>query len=1456
MSNRFFFTGIYIYFIACATTAHAEAIMWTAQSPNNDMNNSTNWSPNIVPGNSDEAIFDSTISGIDATPTETSTPFSISTFNFPNSASLFSFAFDNQTLTFNGAGITGNQTNAAIQITNSDNSSFPGNLLSFLGSTSSSSSSNITNSNRAALTGSHSNIGFGTINSNVYASGPFIIGSGGEIAASNEGTDSTHGTGNNGIANSGSSQLRFDQSFTAENNVTLSIANSGTFSGINTFQGDAVCIINGSQFISSEAFQVGDNFSCEIQNMGHDSSQGVGLSNIGQNNAAQMILQTTGTAGDNCTISISNTGINSSHTTNFSDFVGYLNDRQFFVAGNFQAGEGFSLIANNTGTDTSSGIGTAQVAVINSNSGITGNQILFAQGGTFGNNATISATNNGSYSGTNSNGGSNVAVMNLQQIVFGDSMSPGSYAFNAGDYCTLSASNTGNDSGVGIGADVVGNISTDQLTAYSPCSLGDNSEIAITNSGNYSGEASSSFVSVGSVGGSQLNCISTFQAGDNLTLNVSNSGIQTGSGMGDNFVGDLITGQQANFNDGLIIGNNGYIGISNSGSNSSSTTTFSQVSSLMGYGKQLLVKEQFQTGDHLLMVITNSGVDDSMGEGGNYVGFINNNSGDNTASQLHLDAGGTVGDWASITLSNMGTCQSCSSGEGNVIGVLAGEQFFSVNDFYAGNNFNLTTSNSGTNSGCGKNNNTIGRVGGNGQVVFGNACVLGDNASFVLTNSGTNNDATGTSNVIGVIDGSQMMVAGDFISGINLSMSANNQGTSAGNSSNSVGFVSGSQFSFGQNCTFHDGSTISAFNSGTIASAQIVFAQGFDIASGKATIQAINEGVVGSFGIDIQGSNVGGNAEILLGNSSLYIETLLPTFTIGGLNGDSTSFVQSLPTLVIDTDATTQTEFSGSIQNFPSNVSKLVKTGPGIQKLSGSNTFTGQTTVQEGTLSLNGSLVGDVLINPLGILKGTGTIGGTVTNEGIIAPGESIGTLTILGDYNNNEGNYIVEVDGTSFSDLLLVSETANLNGGVVIASSIDGIFLFNQPYVIVAAGSVNGAYSEASSQAFIKPILTYDHNHVYLTILPDLEKAADSRNQFVVAEQIDSITHPNVLQTLLISDIANLPKYQAQQALESLSGYQYTHDIWTAEIVNRQFIRRLYDPLRPIVSAAPGCLCKPCQECNWTSWLETGGGSTYLRGNREAHGFHMDSYEVTGGFQNTLCSTATIGIASSYEHNFIRYQHGESGQGNTGFIGLYGLYRPASFYALADVAYGYSSTHIKRSIHASSLHGKTTGKPKLSQYTFYGEFGIDYDCSGFLFQPFAAIQTGKGWRTRVKEKSDKGFELDHGLEIKKHRWTLTSARLGVHLTAVNLCQCIDASLDVAWNRLLGERKNCAVGRFIEFGDEFGINGISLDRNGVDYALTLSTCISEYARTYLEINGEIWRHASTYDILAGIEFSW
>jgi autotransporter-associated beta strand protein len=89
-----------------------------------------------------------------------------------------------------------------------------------------------------------------------------------------------------------------------------------------------------------------------------------------------------------------------------------------------------------------------------------------------------------------------------------------------------------------------------------------------------------------------------------------------------------------------------------------------------------------------------------------------------------------------------------------------------------------------------------------------------------------------------------------------------------------------------------------------------------------------------------------------------------------------------------------QTEFSGVI----SGAGARIKDGPGALVLSGSNTYTGPTTLSAGTLAVNGSIVSGTLTCASGtILTGSGSIASTTTIYGTHSPGAGPGTQTFTG---------------------------------------------------------------------------------------------------------------------------------------------------------------------------------------------------------------------------------------------------------------------------------------------------------------------------------------------------------------------------------------------------------------------------------------------------------------------------
>ncbi len=119
----------------------------------------------------------------------------------------------------------------------------------------------------------------------------------------------------------------------------------------------------------------------------------------------------------------------------------------------------------------------------------------------------------------------------------------------------------------------------------------------------------------------------------------------------------------------------------------------------------------------------------------------------------------------------------------------------------------------------------------------------------------------------------------------------------------------------------------------------------------------------------------------------------------------------------------------------------ITKNGTGTLTLTGANTYTGATTVSAGSLIINGdqtSANGVLTVEAGATLGGSGTIGGATTISGILAPGNSIGTLTVANDVTWNAGeNWVFElgaagpsIGSPGTSDLLVITSGGDFLAG------------------------------------------------------------------------------------------------------------------------------------------------------------------------------------------------------------------------------------------------------------------------------------------------------------------------------------------------------------------------------------------------------------------------------------------
>ncbi len=172
--------------------------------------------------------------------------------------------------------------------------------------------------------------------------------------------------------------------------------------------------------------------------------------------------------------------------------------------------------------------------------------------------------------------------------------------------------------------------------------------------------------------------------------------------------------------------------------------------------------------------------------------------------------------------------------------------------------------------------------------------------------------------------------------------------------------------------------------------------------------------------------------------------------------------------LVIDTDG----HDIGISPSF-TGAGALIKDGLGKLELTGNSgaTYTGAGSVLAGTLAVNGVLGGTMEVIG-GRLQGIGTVGSTINQPGgTIAPGNSIGTLTINGNYVGNGGRLEIETvlggDASPSDRLVITGSTAGstlvtvLNQGGAGAQTIEGI------KIVDVGGASNGVFTLQGNYVF-----------------------------------------------------------------------------------------------------------------------------------------------------------------------------------------------------------------------------------------------------------------------------------------------------------------------------------------------------------------------------------------------------
>ncbi len=470
----------------------------------------------------------------------------------------------------------------------------------------------------------------------------------------------------------------------------------------------------------------------------------------------------------------------------------------------------------------------------------------------------------------------------------------------------------------------------------------------------------------------------------------------------------------------------------------------------------------------------------------------------------------------------------------------------------------------------------------------------------------------------------------------------------------------------------------------------------------------------------------------------------------------------------IDVAGATTTTLQGIVGDGAS-AGTLVKAGGGILLLSGTNTYTGATNVDAGTLragsagAFGASTVFSVLSGAtldlngfnktFGTLSGDGTVtGANATISGSFAPGNGTpaSSMAIVGNLAFQSGaQYLVQVNPSTAS-FATVTGTATLGGAAVTATFANGSYISKQYTILTATGGVSGTFGGVTNTnlpAGFSATLSYDANNAFLNLTMS---SSGNINQQNVSNALSNYFNTNGSIPVVFTGLT--PAGLTQISGETATGSQQTTFNamtqfmgvmtdpfiggrgdqgsapsgaigYTEETLAFASKRNPNDALAAIYTKAPAA---PVVRPGWSVWAASFGGSQTTDGNTALGSNNTTSniYGTAVGADYRFSPSTIAGFSMAGGGTTFSVANGGSGRSDLFQAGAFVRHTVGPAYISAALAYGWQNITTNRTV---TVAGVDQLRANFDANTFAGRVEGGYrfvsPWMGFGITPYAAAQ-------------------------------------------------------------------------------------------------------------------------------------
>ncbi|MDR6773255.1 autotransporter domain-containing protein [Azospirillum sp. BE72] len=595
-------------------------------------------------------------------------------------------------------------------------------------------------------------------------------------------------------------------------------------------------------------------------------------------------------------------------------------------------------------------------------------------------------------------------------------------------------------------------------------------------------------------------------------------------------------------------------------------------------------------------------------------------------------------------------------------------------------------------------------------------------------------------------------------------------------------------------------------------------------------------------------------------------------------------------------------------------VSAPVTVGIGTVAINSGGTVASSVSVEGGgSAKVNGEITGAVTVASGGTLSGSGLVGGPTSVSGILAPGNSPGTLVFIAPLRLTASSiYQVEIDGTGTGagagnhDQVIVRGASFTAGGRLtpilrgIAGSATNSFtpaLGDSFTVVTADGGVSGRFAALDQPsgglaAGTRLDLLYGSNAVALVATPtsyaNLGAAglSQSANQQAVGAALESFRPvaggqaPDLTTQTVFDNLHTLSGSRIGPALNQLSGVIHA-DMLAADRANRRLFGHAVEARQ---AAGRGTLNTPGPVAGVVEFLFDGkarsgsglaegpngsvkatpGGASLWgqplvgrgRSGDDGNGGTVDRF--TGGFMvgsdYAFDPTLKAGVALGFLRTRVKAEGGlGKGTVDSYQATAYGSWTPGAIFVDAALGYGYSRTETSRSVTFGNVSGLASGEANGNALSAELSTGTRLAQNGETWvEPRVGLRWDRLERDGFTESGTPLLSLTEETATRNLLRSSVGLRAGTRLSLGETV--VEPTGLVGWEHDWRDVDTSATAALN--GARFTVQSSQGGRDAALVGAGLTVTMTQRLSLQVGYLGEIRRRESNHGLSAGLRWSW